>query len=170
MTRAMRLAMVAMSIDVIAIGIAGLSQWPMHESSVDSFVRLSWRTEPVRVEACRTLTEEELADVPAHMRRTEECSGDFADYELTLRVGEGEPWVDTISPAGLRHDRPVYVLHDERVSAGTHRVRVSFSALVPPGFESDTPVTLTYEEDMTLAPRQIGLVTLDPTGTVLLRR
>jgi len=168
-TSATRVAMAVVSI-LLAVGIAQLSQWPMHADSADSFIRLSWRTEPVRVEACRTLTEEDLVGVPSHMRRTEECSGDFANYELTLRVGQRELWVDTISPSGLRRDRPVYVLHDERVPAGIHRIRVSFSALVPPDFESDDPVTLTWEEDMTLAPREIGLVTLDPTGTVLLRR
>jgi hypothetical protein len=95
----------------IGVLIALLSQWPVERASGDSIIRLSWRTEPLRAEECRTLTEEELAAVPAHMRRAQECVGEYVDYELSVTV-DGVSRVDTLSPSGLRHDRPVYVLRD----------------------------------------------------------
>jgi hypothetical protein len=151
----------------LCLGIAALSQWPTRTEPGPAVVRLSWRTEPVRVEACRTLTPEELEGVPAHMRRTEECAGDFADYELRLRVdGEGVR-VDTISPSGLRADRPVYVLVDAPVEPGRHEVHVRFTALVPADVEAETPPALEWRGPMTLGADEIGLLTTTPDGTAL---
>lgn len=153
---------------LMAVAVAAFSQWSVPNASDDAFVRLSWRTEPLRMEECRTLTEEELARVPAHMRRTEECVGDYVDYELVLGIDDGEPRVDTIKPSGIRRDRPVYVLRDVPVVPGNHRVAVTFRALVPPDFESDEgPITLEWSGRMTLGAGEVGLVTHDPTGTAL---
>lgn len=156
---------------VLAAVITALSQWPVSMADEGAFVRLSWRTEPIRVEECRRFTDEELAGIPSHMRRAEECTGDFVDYELTLVLDGGTPSVDTLSPSGLRRDRPVYVLHDEAVAAGVHGVEVTFRALVPEGFEvTDRPVTLTWSGEVPLVARQVGLITLDPTGTAFVLR
>lgn len=153
---------------VVVLG--AFSQWPVHEEPEGAVVRLSWRMEPVRVEECRTLTDEELADVPAHMRRAEECVGDFVDYELVLVVDGREALVDTIAPSGLRRDRPVYVLHDESVEAGRRRVEVSFSALLPADYVSeDGPTTLRWTGSMALEPGEVGLVTLGPAERQLVR-
>lgn len=155
---------------VFAVVLAAFSQWPVHEEPEGAVVRLSWRMEAVRVEECRTLTDEELADVPAHMRRAEECVGDFVDYELILAIDGQEALVDTVAPSGLRRDRPVYVLHDRPVEAGRHRVEVTFSALVPADYESeDGPTTLRWSGDMALEPGEVGLVTLGPSGRQLVR-
>jgi hypothetical protein len=149
---------------------AGLSRLPMSTADGDAFIRLSWRTEPIRIEECRTLTEEELAAIPAHMRRTEECTGYFVDYEVRLEIDGHEPTVDTVAPSGLRRDRPVYVLRDRSVPPGRHSVDVSFTALVPESFESDDqPVALEWSGPMELGPGEVGLVTLDDAGRSLRR-
>jgi hypothetical protein len=160
----------ALATMALAAATAGLSRVPMSTADGDAFVRLSWRTEPIRVEECRTLTEEELAEIPAHMRRTEECTGYFVDYEVTLEVDGHEPMVDTVAPSGLRRDRPVYVLRDRPVRPGRHSVDVSFTALVPESFEpDDQPIALEWSGPMELVPGEVGLVTLDDTGRSLLR-
>ncbi|MDX1646566.1 MAG: hypothetical protein R3304_05445 [Longimicrobiales bacterium] len=156
----------------LTVALGALSQWPVHQEPDEAVVRLSWRTEPVRVEECRALTEEELAGVPAHMRRTEECVGGFVDYALTLAIDGRQALTDTLAPSGLRRDRPVHVLHDETVDPGKHRVEVTFSALVPaedPRRE-DGSVTLRWSGQMSLEPGEIGLVTLGPSQSRLVHR
>lgn len=169
MTTGQKLASALVTVALLAI-TAGLSQVPTRSADGDALVRLSWRTEPIRVEECRTLTEEELAEVPAHMRRTEECTGYFVDYEVRLEIDGQEPTVDTIAPSGLRRDRPVYVLRDRPIPPGRHSVTVTFSALVPESFEpDDRPVTLEWAGSMDLGPGEVGLVTLDDRGRSLVR-
>lgn len=156
---------------VLAVALAGASQWPVDRPSDDAFVRLSWRADPVPVEECRTLTEEELEAIPTHMRRTEECVGGFVDYELALEIDDRVVLLDTIAPSGLRRDRPVYVLRDEPVAPGRHDVGVTFRALVPDDFRlEERPVRLEWAGQMTLEAGEVGLVSLDPSGRTLERR
>lgn len=169
MTTSWKVASALMTAALLAT-VAALSHWPLSAMDGDAFVRLSWRAEPIRVEECRTLTDEELADVPAHMRRTEECTGYFVDYELRLAIGD-DVAVDTVSPSGLRRDRPVYVLRDHRIPPGRHGVEVGFTALVPEDFEADQlPVTMSWSGTMDLEAGEVGLVTLDDDGRALTRR
>ena len=154
----------------MALLIAALSQWPIRDASDHAIVRLSWRTDPIRVETCRELTPEEQEGVPAHMRRAEECTGYHADYELSLRIDDVPTVLDTVSPSGLREDRPVYVLAEAPVLPGLHRVEVSFAALVPDDMElGDQTLRLDWDGELTLDARQIGLLTLDASGTRIVR-
>jgi hypothetical protein len=156
---------------ILALLLGAFSQWPTHEEPRNALIRLSWRTEPARIEECRRLTPEELAEIPAHMRRAEECVGDFVDYVLTADIDGTELLVDTISPSGLRRDRPVYVLRDLPVDPGTHRLAVTFSPLVPAGAPSPaagfTPLRL--EDEVSLDEGEIALVTLDVSETLVRR-
>lgn len=153
---------------IMLLVLAGLSQWPLSGSLDEAVIRLSWRTAPVRIEECRTLTEEELSRIAPHMRRPEECTGGFADYELRLEVEGAVVQVDTLQPSGLRQDRPVYVFSDHLVAPGTYEVAVTFSALVPADMvEGEAP--LHWDGMFALEPGEIGLLTLDPTGSRLQR-
>ena len=152
-----------------ALAIAGLSQLLVPSGSGDGIVSLSWRTEAARIEECRTLSEEELSRVAPHMRRSEECVGGTADYQLRLSVGDLEPWVDTIAPSGLRRDRPVYVLHDQLVPPGRYPVSVTFEAILP-GSDASEVGALSWSGDVDLARNQIVLITLDADGRDLVVR
>ena len=155
----------------LLLSIAGLSQLRVTTHEGGAIVRLSWRTEAINVEVCRTLSAEELARVPAHMRQPEECTGRRVDYQIVLDIDGTVAFADTVSPAGARRDRPVYVFHDEAVAAGTHDVRVVFTALVPDDHqESANPVVREWTGSMVLDDGQIGLVTLDEEGGRLMRR
>lgn len=154
----------------LALATAALSNLrvDLGGANAGAAVRLSWRLEPIRVEECRPLSAEEQARLPAHMRRTEECTGDFVDYELDVAV-DGVHTVDTLSPSGLRRDRPVYVLVNRSVSPGTHGVDVTFRALLPEGARAEGPARLTWSGEMELEPGEVGLITLGDTGDALLR-
>ena len=159
-------AVVAVAV-LLLIGAA--SQWTIDASGEDALVRLSWRIEPVRVETCRVLSEAELAEVPAHMRRAETCTGGAVDYELRLDVDGVRVTTDTIAPSGLRRDRPIYVYHDHPVEAGRRAVSVGFGPIIddPAG---DTIADHTWEGALDLAPREIGLLTLSADAARLERR
>ncbi len=90
-------------------------------------LRLSWSARPERIEVCRRLSAEELARREEHMRQRVECEGGFATYTLRVEV-DGRAIAETIvHGAGLRHDRPLYLLRDYPVPPGRHRVRVTLT-------------------------------------------
>jgi len=90
-------------------------------------LRLSWSARPERIEVCRQLSTEEQARREEHMRQRVECEGVFATYVLRVEVDGGAIGVTVIRGAGLRHDRPLYLLRDYPVPPGQHRVRVSLT-------------------------------------------
>lgn len=156
---------------ILAAGMAGLSQVPVATADGDARVRLSWRNEPIRVEECRTLTEEDQADVPVHMRRAQSCTGYHVDYELRLEIDGRVVAVDTVAPSGLRRDRPVYVLRDVTVPPGRHDVDVAYTALVPADYQATgLPAAFSWSGTMELGPGDVGLVTLSENGRGLIRR
>lgn len=151
----------------LALLVAALSQWPVEREAIESIIRLSWRTEPVRAEECRTLTDEELAEIPAHMRRAEECVGEYVDYELSITVDRSTR-VDTVSPSGLRRDRPVYVLRELRVPPGDHAVEVHFQPVAPDWYEGEADFTgLAWRGTVSLERDEVGLITLNAAGRAL---
>lgn len=90
-------------------------------------LRLSWSARPERIEVCRQLSEEELEKREEHMRERVECEGGFATYALRIDVDGQVLGESVIHGAGLRHDRPLYLLQDYQVPAGPHRVRVTLT-------------------------------------------
>ncbi len=90
-------------------------------------LRLSWSARPERIEVCRTLTEEELALLAEHMRQRVVCEGVFATYLLRIEVDGRTIGESVIRGAGLRNDRPLYLLRDYVVPPGEHRFRVSLT-------------------------------------------
>jgi hypothetical protein len=155
----------------ILLVIAALSVVPTSQAEPDeALVRLSWRLQGVAVEECRTLTAEELAGIPAHMRRTEECTREIVDYELRVAGVPAGELVDTVSPSGVRRDRPVYVFRDLAVNPGTYDVEITFSALVPDDFAADgRPLTYSWGGRISLSPAEVALVTLNDSGEKLVR-
>ncbi len=156
---------------VLVAGMAGLSQIPLATADGDARIRLSWRNEPIRVEECRALTDEDQEDIPAHMRRAQSCTGYHVDYELRLEIDGRAVAVDTLAPSGLRRDRPVYVLRDVTVPPGRHDVDVSYAALVPEDYRAEgLPAAFRWSGVMELGGGEVGLVTLDESGRTLTRR
>ncbi len=90
-------------------------------------MRLSWSARPERIETCRALTAEEIEKEPPHMRRRVECKGTFATY--LLQVASDGRVIDEriVKGAGIRNDRPMYLLANYDLMAGDHRIRVTFT-------------------------------------------
>lgn len=108
--------------------LAVVSATPLRFHGSDSGqLRLSWTARPERIEVCRTLSKEELESRPEHMRRRVECDGKFATYTLRVQVDDRTVGEAVIHGAGLRHDRPIFLLREFPVPPGAHRMRVSFT-------------------------------------------
>lgn len=90
-------------------------------------LRLSLSARPERIEVCRTLSAAELAERAEHMRQRVECDGRFATYSLGIEADGRRIEETVVRGAGLRNDRPMYVLRDFALSPGTHRIRVTLT-------------------------------------------
>lgn len=148
------------------IGLVALSRVPITAvKSEDAELRLAWRYRSERVRECRTRTAEELAKLPAHMRMAQDCERRVRPYVLDVVV-DGRPAArDTVRAAGAQSDRPLVVFRRISLAPGRHETRVTFAPL-----EGSAAVPLVLEAGLTLAPRRVALVTLDPDRGVLVLR
>ena len=105
---------------------SGLVAAADHEA-VGALIRLSWRTASERIEHCRRLSVEEIAELPVHMRREEVCEGRLVPYRLRVALDDSMVIDEVVQPAGARGDRPLFVLRDLAVPAGEYVVTVDWS-------------------------------------------
>lgn len=160
-----------------ALGVAALSRVPYPAADPEQAVlRLSWRTLGERVEECRKLSQEELAELPVHMRRPEVCEGRLVPYELVVEL-DGEPVIrEVVTPAGARGDRPLYVHRELGLAPGSRRLSVRFlreSTANPaaPGEDgAPTPARLELDRAVELRAGEVLLVTYDPDQRSLVAR
>lgn len=163
------------------LALAALSRAPQHAYGDEvGLLRLSWSGQPERIETCRTVPEEELENLPRHMRQAVVCEGRAAEYHLTV-VQNGETLADgAVWGGGVRHDRPIYLYREFPFSPGAHRLIVRFTLRdasaedTEPG-ESHTrldalPRTLDLDTTLTVGAREVVLVTYDAErGALVLR-
>lgn len=164
----MRLARIGLAVGFalfVGIVLAALSRAPYEiEPGDDAIVRFSWRAAE-RVEECRPLTDEEQAELPAHMRQTETCERRVSPFALRIGVDGQDIVQDTLAGAGARGDRPLYVYREVGVSAGKHELTVEFGAVG----SADPPLRL--EREIDVLPREVVLVTRDSErGVFVVRR
>lgn len=145
---------------VATLGLVRLSYGSYLATASESAVlRLSWRAVGERIEECRTLSEEELAALPLHMRRSEICEGRLAPFRLVVAV-DGETLLDApVRASGAREDRPTYVFHEFPLPPGRHHVEVRFAVDHPAGAGASPFRVLSFDGDLELAPRTVALVT-----------
>jgi len=142
---------------VVTLAIVGLSRVPYAEERTgDGELRLAWRFRSDRMRQCRTLTAEELAKLPAHMRQAEDCRRALRPYRLEITVDGGPASDDTIRARGAESDRPLFVFRRIRLRPGPHGVHVRFS---PVGEGGAPPVAL--DTTLVMSERRVLLVTMD---------
>ncbi len=157
---------------ISVVGISAASRLPLSfRGGHDALLRLSWRIDGISMEECRTLTDEELGNLPVHMRNPRACIGRIAPYLLQVGIDGAMVVSDTVYPAGARGDRPIFVLQDLPLDPGPARVRVRFDPLLPPGARPGPgAVPLFLDRTVVAEVGQIVLVTLDEAGRNLLIR
>ena len=151
---------------VATVAIGALSQVPYRVEDADqAWIRLSWRARTARIEECRQLTAEEIAELPVHMRREEVCERRGIPYRLRVALDGTEIEDGLIRGAGARGDRPIYVYRELRTTPGAHRLEITFEPRIEPAdgggemSESAPVAPLTLTTDLDLAAGDIALVT-----------
>lgn len=115
---------------LLAIGFAALtgvvSDWGYAASGVvqSEFV-VSFSHPGVSGENCRTLSEEELAKIPIHMRKPLQCDRSRSAVRVAVHIDGVEVLRRSIPPAGIWGDGSSVALERIPVDAGPHDVQVA---------------------------------------------
>lgn len=123
--------------------VAWGSQIRWNEDPSHGALRLGWRLPGQKIEECRDLTQEELNQQLAHMRRPRECKVTYINYRLRLQIGDDVVVDQLVLPPGLKHDRPLDVSFDRELTPGEYQIKVAF---IPedndnaPRFEFEGPI------------------------------
>ena len=182
-----------------ALALTAASAVPVRiHPSPDARLRVAFSARPERIETCRTLGAEELAELPAHMRQSVVCEGSTARYRLDVLRDDSLLASAPVRGGGLRHDRQLYVLRELPMRSGRATIEVRLTRLdslpartdarggardaddAEPDDATDrgqgrdreteerrrrmadeVPAALVLRETVTLAPREVLLVTYD---------
>lgn len=140
--------------------VALLSDAPAYRAIAPQtgIVKLSFSHGSDRKAGCRKLTAEEMAALPANMRRTETCPRRRPPVDVELRVDGELLFRQTLPPSGIAGDGPSRVYEKFVLPAGEHTIAVALS---------DNPQTAGFEYDevrqVDLAARQNLVIDFSPT-------
>jgi hypothetical protein len=122
---ALRLAAAAIVAVGAVLALTLVSAAPVRvDSTPDARLRVAFSARPERIEKCRTLSADELANVPQHMRQAVVCEGTTASYRLEVRRDDSLVASAPVRGGGLRHDRRLYVLRELGVPSGRSTIDV----------------------------------------------
>jgi hypothetical protein len=133
-----------------ALALTLVSAAPFRVDSLpDARLRVAFSARPERIEKCRTLSADELANVPQHMRQAVVCEGTTASYRLEVRRDDSLVASALLHGGGLRHDRRLYVLRELTVPSGrrTIDVRLVRTDSVAARPDSDEPSPDAHDHD-----------------------
>ncbi len=115
----------AVGLTVVVLGALALgSSLPYKSEFTTSFLRLSLRVPATTTEVCRTFSDQEKAQMPAHMRKSQDCTRQAIPFLLKVRVDSKEFLQETLSPLGSRGDKPVMLDRTLPIVAGEHKIEV----------------------------------------------
>ena len=123
----------------------------------DARLRVAFSARPERIEKCRTLSADELANVPQHMRQAVVCEGTTASYHLEVLRNDSLVASALLHGGGLRHDRRLYVLRELSVPSGRSTIDVRLlrmdSVATRPDSERRPPEAREHDESAEHAAR-----------------
>lgn len=152
----------------LVVLLAAGSRVPISALDADqAIIRLSWRFRAEEGVDCRRPTQDELDQLPVHMRNPDACIGDLAPYELRVEVDATPRVTRIVRPAGVRGDRPIFVHEELRLAPGRHTVSVRFGVQ---GAEDGANPALSTETTVDLDAGRVLLVTRGPDGGLEARR
>ncbi len=85
-------------------------------------IKLSFSHAADHVSPCRRLSQEEIAALPANMRRSEECPRARLPLLVELELDGEIATRRLLAPAGLQHDGAAAIYQRFPVAAGKHRI------------------------------------------------
>ena len=140
--------------------ISYLSQIPTVFSDDSGILRLSWRLTGQNIKICEDRTEDQLNNIPAHMRTQQICVQKPIDYQLLVSINGESKISEVIKAGGLHGDRPIYVNHDIKLPNGNHQVQIHFEPLDD---SLSDGLKLEYSSEISIKNNEIVLIHL-PQG------
>ena len=106
-----------------------LSVWPKFEvvGEHQAIISLSLTHAGERVGECRTLTQDELNELPPNMRKPNDCPRERYPVRIELRSGDEVLYEATAAPTGLWSDGKSNVYRRVVVDAGQHELFVGMN-------------------------------------------
>lgn len=128
--------LVLAAVAILALAASSRVRVPLHADD-HARLRVAFSARPERIESCRTLSDEELATLPAHMRQRVVCEGVTAAYRMEIR--RDGVLIDTtvLRGGGLRRDRQLYVFRELLVPNGRATFEVRMTRLGDDGAGTD---------------------------------
>lgn len=124
-----------------------------HLESDQAVITLAFSHAGERKEECRTLSAEELAQLPPNMRLAQDCPRERSPVTVELLMDDERIIEKVFEPPGLFKDLGVDVYLSAKVPAGQHRLTVSMNDNVR--VEGNTHID---EQTVTLEPAQLLVV------------
>lgn len=155
---------------VTALGAAlvgAFAAWPAHRHLDDGLavIKLSFDHQGARVAPCRDLTEAEIAALPAHKRKTQDCPRGRLPVSVEVLMDGAVLFAATERATGIADDGPSRFSGRAEVPAGEHvlvlRLRDRDRAA---GFDHESSVTVTLE------PARILVIGFDAERTAFVTR
>lgn len=84
------------------------TQIPYGQTASKGILKLSFRLAGQVEKTCRKRSQTELQKLPMHMRTPEICENIPVDYLVSIKLDNQDLYSETLSPQGLRNDRPIY--------------------------------------------------------------
>ncbi len=120
---------------IVATAAASHTSLTVHGDDA-SMLRVALSARPERVENCRTLSDEELAELPQHMRQRVVCDGVTARYNFQVLRDDVLLASAEVRGGGLRHDRQLYLFRELSLPPGTAMLEVRLTRI-----DSGTPAS-----------------------------
>jgi len=136
-----------------------------------ALLRLSWRLSAEVGEICRPATEEELAELPVHMRTDEICEPMDSGFDLVVTLDEDTLVAERLEGRGARGDRPISILREWPLAPGKHRLTVRLTPVGEVGDRTGAGEVQERELERTVevAPGEVVVVAIQPeTGRLIL--
>ena len=121
-----------------------------------AMVKLTFSHAGKRKQPCRERTAEELAAMPAHLRKKRDCPRERSPVDVELELDGKLIYRATIMPSGMSSDLASPIYESVRVPAGEHRLQLRMRDDVhTEGFD------FTLDETVALRPAQIMVIDFD---------
>lgn len=148
-------------------GVATLSDWPTYAQipNGSGVVTLTFVHGADRKGECRRLTPEELAKLPANMRRVQDCPRGRRPLYVELDVDGRSAYRANLPPTGIAGDGPSRVYQRFVLPAGRHELAVRMRDTVrSEGFDHER------RDSVAIAPDQMLVIDYRPeSGSFIFR-
>lgn len=138
---------------MLLLGIAFLSAWDIGAVPDVAAFRVFLSLPGFMIEQQDAWTEDELKDIPAHMRMPRKVTRKAVHYELSLNV-DGQPH-QTHALKARRDGQEVRFAHEVRLAPGSHRIKLELSA------DSDQQKHTVYDRVVNLPEGAVEVFSFD---------